>query len=329
MCIRDSVPDSKRAEIQKAFLNAIKKYKLTEDVFLAGAFGFGGAVRTQVGKTRKDKKTKKNILTVAAKKLNAFLERTKTKAKEGDYWYALDNGDWVKGEPIIKSDGTVGKKIVPPKNVTNLIANKGRLYYGKSDPAYKKALAEARKNSQGKEQDKAKRVNINAVDTKKGKAQAKINMQVLSDVVSQLDTAIKNGMPKELAAMVIAQGYQATTGLIKIAAPFRYFSKNPQYGTSPKQRTGDKVREEHNPPASVVGASIIYGFATNNTSQIMADIKKNYYQTKLSKADDQKLDDAKLDATLPVGTTIPASINLIAGLSAIVVPTGNVASNPA
>jgi hypothetical protein len=129
-------------------------------------------------------------------------------------------------------------------------------------------------------------------------------MEVLEDVVGQLDTAIKNGMPKELAVMVIAQGYQATTGLIKIAAPFRYFSKDPQYGTSAKQRTGDKFREEHNPPASVVGASIIYGFATNNTSEIMAGVKKNYYQTKLSKADDQKLDQAKLDATLPAGTTI-------------------------
>ena len=36
----------------------------------------------------------------------------------------------------------------------------------------------------------------------------------------------------------------------------------------------------------------------------MLDIKNNYYQTKLSKVDDQKLDEAKLDATLPVGTTI-------------------------
>jgi hypothetical protein len=293
-----SVPDNKRAEIQTSFEDAIEKYKLTEDVFLAGSFAFGGAVRTQVGKTKKGK------LTTEAKKLNAFLERTGTKAKEGDYWYALDNGDWVKGEPVIKADGTVGKKIVPPKNVTNLLPNRGRLYYGVNDPAYKKALDKAKANSKGDQKPKAKRVNIKDVDTDKGKAQAKINTQVLDDVVNQLDKAIQNGMPKELAAMVIAQGYQATTGLIKIAAPFRYFSKNPQYGTTPKQRTGDKFREEHNPPASVVGASIIYGFATNNTSQIMADIKKNYYQTKLSKADDQKLDDAKLDATLPVGTTI-------------------------
>jgi hypothetical protein len=282
-----SVPDSKRAEIQESFLDSIKKHKLTTNVFLAGAFAFSGA-------------------------------KYKRKA-DGNVYYELTNGEEIIGIARRDSEGNIrrnknGKKLFDQPTAeqvveqfgegVKLLPGKGRLYYGVNDPAYQTALAEANKNSEGKNQGKAKRVNINAVNTDKGKAQAKINMQVLDDIVSQLDQAIKNGMPKELAAMVIAQGYQATTGLIKIAAPFRYFSKNPQYGTSLKQKTGDKFREEHNPPASVVGASIIYGFATNNTSQIMADIKKNYYQTKLSKADDQKLDDAKLDATLPVGTTI-------------------------
>lgn len=282
-----SVPDSKRADIQKAFEDAIKKYKFTTNVFLAGAFAFSGA-------------------------------KYKRKA-DGNVYYELTNGEEIIGVARRDSEGKIrrnknGKKLFDQPTAeqvveqfgegVKLLPGKGRLYYGVNDPAYQTALAEANKNSEGKNQGKAKRVNINAVNTDKGKAQAKINMQVLEDVVSQLDTAIKKGMPKELAAMVIAQGYQATTGLIKIAAPFKYFSKNLQYGTSLKQKTGDKFREEHNPPASVVGASIIYGFATNNTSQIMADIKKNYYQTKLSKADDQKLDDAKLDATLPVGTTI-------------------------
>jgi hypothetical protein len=282
-----SVPDSKRADIQKSFLDSIEKYKLTENVFLAGAFAFSGA-------------------------------KYKRKA-DGNVYYELTNGEEIIGIARRDSEGKIrrnknGKKLFNQPTAeqiveqfgegVKLLPGKGRLYYGVNDPAYQIALAEAKKNSEGKNEGRAKRININAVNTDKGKAQAKINMQVLDNVVSQLDRAIKDGMPKELAAMVIAQGYQATTGLIKIAAPFRYFSKNLQYGTSAKQRTGDKFREEHNPPASVVGASIIYGFATNNTSQIMADIKKNYYQTKLSKADDQKLDEAKLDATLPVGTTI-------------------------
>ena len=123
-----------------------------------------------------------------------------------------------------------------------MLPGKGRLYYGVNDPAYQTALAEARKNSQGKNEGKAKRVPLNAVDTKKGKDQAKINMQVLDDAVSQLDRAIKNDMPKELAAMVIAQGYQATTGLIKIAAPFRQLPNTCLLYTSPSPRDRQKSR---------------------------------------------------------------------------------------
>ena len=282
-----SVPDNMRAEIQASFENAIREYKLTENAFLAGAFAFSGA-------------------------------KYKRKA-DGNVYYKLTNGKEMMGIPRTDSEGNIkvnknNKKLFNQPTAeqveaefgkgVKLLAARGRLYYGVTDPAYKKALYEARKNSKGKQENKAKRVNINDVNTDKGIAQAKINMEVLDDVVRQLDKAVKDGMPKELAAMVIAQGYQATTGLIKIAAPFRYFSKKQQYGTSIKQKTGDKFREEHNPPASVVGASIIYGLVTNNTNKIMADVKKNYYQTKLSKLDDQKLDEAKLDAILPVGTTI-------------------------
>ena len=67
-------------------------------------------------------------------------------------------------------------------------------------------MSASRKNSEGKKDGKAKRVNINSVNTSKGKAQAKVNMEVLDDVVNQLDKAVRNGMPTELAAMVIAQG---------------------------------------------------------------------------------------------------------------------------
>jgi hypothetical protein len=282
-----SVPDNMRAEIQASFENAIREYKLTEDVFLAGAFAFNGA-------------------------------KYKRKA-DGNVYYKLTNGKEMMGIPRTDSEDNIkvnknNKKLFNQPTAeqveaefgkgVKLLAAKGRLYYGVTDPAYKKALYEARRNSKGKQENKAKRVDINDVNTDKGIAQAKINMEVLDDVVRQLDRAVKDGMPKELAAMVIAQGYQATTGLVKIAAPFRYFSKKQQYGTSAKQKTGNKFREEHNPPASVVGASIIYGLVTNNTNKIMADVKKNYYQIKLSKLDDQKLDEAKLDATLPVGTTI-------------------------
>ena len=182
---------------------------------------------------------------------------------------------------------------------------KGGLYYGSKDPAYKKALALAKQNDTDSGIKPPKRVNINKAFTKEGQQQGQDNLRALEFFGNKLADAVAKGeMPIEIASLFVSSGYQATSGIIKVAAPFRYLSKNFKYGTIPKQMKGEKFREEHNPPASVIGATLIYGIATNNIADIMPDIKKNYYQTKLSKLDDQKLDEAKLDATLPVGTTI-------------------------
>ena len=116
----------------------------------------------------------------------------------------------------------------------------------------------------------------------------------------------KYNMPIEDAALFLTSGYQATSGILKIAAPFKYVSKVFEYATIGKsnQKTGKKFREEHNPPASVVGASIILAIKNNQVKEVFPFIKNNYYQTQLSKADDALLDIANLDSTLPEGTSI-------------------------
>ena len=123
---------------------------------------------------------------------------------------------------------------------------------------------------------------------------------ILSDAVN------KKGMPIEIAALYISSGYQATSGIIKIAAPFKYISKTFEYAIVGKtsQKQGKKFREEHNPPASVIGANLILAIKNNQVKDVFPFIEKNYYQTKLSKADDAKLDMAKLDSVLPEGTSI-------------------------
>ena len=192
------------------------------------------------------------------------------------------------------------------------LPNRGGLYYGSEDIAYQKALALAKQNDSLYDIKPPKRVPAKKANTEKMKQRSKDNLEALDFFGTKLaDAVAKKQMPLELAALFITSGYQATYGIIKIAAPFRYFSKNPQFSTNPKAKAnqraegkGEKFREEHNPPASVIGATLIYGIATNNMSSVMPNIKKNYYQTNLSKADDFKLDDANLDATLPAGTTI-------------------------
>jgi len=198
-----------------------------------------------------------------------------------------------------KSDqGKLGGKI------KNWVAKPSRLYYGKTDPAYV-TLIESASKYEGKP---AKRNTVKKGFTAEGIAQSKINMEVLDHVVKNLTDAVARGMSLDIAGAIIIQSYQATEGLIKIAAPFKYKSTLMEYatreGAKKTQKEGNKYREEHNPPASVVGASIMLAIKNNAASTVMSAIKENYYQTQLSKKNDDQLDMAKLDSTLVEGQSV-------------------------
>jgi len=247
----------------------------------------------------------------------------------GDVYYKTSNGNQIKGNPVLHKEGKYkgeqkynksNKKmftqpsleqieVAEGKGVT-LVAARNRLYYGKSDPAYQTALEAAKKNTK-KDALKPKKVPVRERITKafinKFKQRSKDNMKVLEDVALELNDAVRDGMPASTAALIIAQGYQATSGLIKISAPFSRVSRFFKYG--PKEsKQGDKNKrpfiEEHNPPASTIGATLIWAIANNKTREIFPYIKRNYFQTQLSKASDYLLDVAMLDKRLPKGTSI-------------------------
>ena len=199
--------------------------------------------------------------------------------------------------------GNFGRRKVDNKYVD--IPTRGGLYYGKSDPAFQAALALAKTNDSKYDTKKPKRVNVNKAFTEQGQIQGKDNLKALEFMANKLADAVAKGqMPVEIAALFVSSGYQATSGIIKIAAPFKYKSKSFKYGTTPNQNKGEKFREEHNPPASVIGANLIYGIANNEMATILPAITKNYYQTQLSKADDQKIDKSDLGSKLPEGFSI-------------------------
>jgi len=185
------------------------------------------------------------------------------------------------------------------------LPKKGGLYWGTKDPAYVEALELAKTFDNNYNVKKPKRVSILKAFTAEGKKQGEINLKALEFLANKLANSVaENKMSIELASLFISSGYQATTGIIKIAAPFRYKSKLMEYGIGFKQKQGEKFREEHNPPASVIGATLIWAIANNKVAEIMPYIKNNYYQTQLSKKDDERIDNAKLDATLPEGFSI-------------------------
>jgi len=300
-----TVTNSNRAAKVKQVLSDIKTFGLSLNVFESSMPASAGANRVQV-----NKKKPNGDLTPDAKRLDAYLKKNKIKAKDGVYFYELTNGDYVKSVPVRKKDGSIGQGVTYPDGVTNLVPARGRLYYGTTDPNYIEALEAAKENTK-KDALIPKKVSVIERITKafinKFKQRSLDNMQVLEDVAFELDDAVKAGMPASTAALIIAQGYQATGGLIKISAPFTQVSTDFDYGPEGSKQGNKKKRpfiEEHNPPASTVGASLIWAIANNKTREIFPFIRKNYFQTQLSKADDFLLDMAKLDKRLPKGFSI-------------------------
>ena len=300
---KQAINNKNRVQKQKDFEKIITKYNLSLEAFDGGALKNSGAIRTRPRKSDPD-----------ANKLNKWLAANpKVKFSPDEVWYALSNGDWIKA-------GTKYNKV---KNITTiqiptleaiakvgdgnatLIANTNRLYYGASDPSYIAARKLAAQNSIDSPVYKTGRVTTNFFSPKAIEKFIQ-NMLLMERVAYELQDAVAAGMPKEIAAMIIEGGYQATSGFIKIAAGFKYKSKVFEYALSgkPNQTRGKKYREEHNPPASTVGGTLLWAIVNNQVADVMPYVKKNYYQTQLSVKDDAKIDDAKLDGTLPEGYSL-------------------------
>ena len=243
----------------------------------------------------------------------------------GDYLYFLNNGESMLGVYRNKKDKN-GKKLFDPptqKDIeakygegVTLQAARGALYSGVNDPAYKTMIKAAKANNKfypSSSFEGVKRITIprNTKLTRKqkkaNKAQEDINQKALADFVKILDQGIKNKtILLNDAALLVSQAYQGTTSLIKISAPFvgvsDVFVKAPK-GTKQAKRNIDYI-EEHSPPASKVGLSIIYGLATGTVVPIMKGVKDNFVQIQLSNSSDVLLDIARLDKRFADGTSI-------------------------
>ena len=308
----EAINESNREELQALMQEAVEKGYIDKAVIEAGAMASSGK------QTFYGNKNKKYPSVAAAKKAGLKLPLKYVKTTDGNYvLFAKPK----KGLKEVSSSNDFKRQDIPtalqlPKGVS-YVADPGRLYYGKDDLAYVKLL-ETAKNSPFDENGykqigiSAKgefigRENlINKLDKKvKGtnKTQSEINMDMLDHVVTQLANAVDNGMSMDIAGMIIIQSYQATGGLIKTAAPFKYISDVFEAGKKLEIRSKKLYREEHNPPASVVGANLLWAIKNNATKSMMKEVRKNFSQTILSKKDDSKLD-VDYAATMPVGTNM-------------------------
>ena len=244
----------------------------------------------------------------------------RTRSSNGDVYYNLSNGKKMLGIYTSTNEKTGKKNFKQPTAAqvekkfgtgVTLVADRNRLYYGKTDPAYLTAEQAAKDNTKPGTP-VAKRVPAKQAKTEKGKAQAKLNQEILGSVALKLQAMVEaNPASIKFASMIIEGSYQATSGLTKIAAPINSESINPQYSTDSKAKTnqraegkGEKFREEHSPPASTVGGSLIWAIKNGQVETVMQGVTANYGQTLLSKVDDFKIDRSGLASTLPPGVSI-------------------------
>ena len=247
----------------------------------------------------------------AFRKFSAKEKQDKGKEKLKYKYYALKNNQYEKVPIKRNPKGELIEDIqkadeIKKSRPNDFLPGRSDVYYGVEDPAYKRALKLA-SNNLAKE-NKAKKVPANSAGTEKANEQFKVNIESLEEMTIKLADAVHNkGVSIDAAIKFITKAYQATSGLIKISAPFKYASKRPkyagQYGKK-NQNEGELFREEHTVPASTVGAYLIYAVHANAAKPIMEIVKKNYFQVLLGKQYDVILDKAKLDASLPEGYTI-------------------------
>ena len=231
-------------------------------------------------------------------------------SRNGIKYFKLRNGKFVKENSRAYKNAI---KLQNQGRTTNesFMPARGRLYYGSNDPEYIRAMDLAKANNTDNTLKRASKVTVNQVINKKwftegykGRKGEKFsrdsvfdnNMEVLQTTALRLEQAVKDGMPIEYAALLITQSYQATSGMIKTSAKFKYVH------TDLKQ--GQEFREEHNPPASVIGINLIYAIQQQGVRSMMKDIRKNYYQTQIPIANDTEINNAGYQSVLPDGTDI-------------------------
>ena len=302
------------------FLKAIVKGKIPSGVLELSFMQNFASERARVGERSQDKR------------LFKWANKNNIKLNKNSVYYLLTNGNYI--EVFKKGKSHSQPSIVEIQNSkfggegVTLVPAKGGMFYGQNDPNYIEAKRLAKENDalypeQTELFKKAERIKI--------KDQQRIDEKFIKDNEQQFENnkkarnayfdIIYDGLNKgDLtaleAAWMIRGAYAATNGIIKISAEFIGtsidFTLSPK--TQAKKDAGGDVKEtteEHSPPASTVGqtilAAMIVSVNLKNKSlynKTKDAIDRNFFQTQLAESADFKLNANKLGDKLPEGTSI-------------------------
>ena len=221
--------------------------------------------------------------------------------KETKYYQLKDGSKVLRGTP--EFDVAVEAKQLVPAG--------GGLFYGASDPALLD-IKERIKKAKSKEGVKSKTPKVNPDAAVKGsktylenQKKQEINNKAFSNFLSLMDEVAK--IDPALMLVMVHDGYRATSGIIKAVAPVKYASKNLEFGTpgskyseTHKKNKENNYRDEHNPPASVIGSYIAKAALTKGGARAIKPlIDKQFHRVVLSLKADEILDKAKLGGVMP------------------------------
>ena len=141
--------------------------------------------------------------------------------------------------PLYSSDKSIDREVA---KYSDYVPKTGRLYWGAKDPKYKELIETADKspfNSKYKRIDPMRkgRGSVKSILNSE-KDQQELNMDMLDHVVNQLANSVnnkQNPLSMDVAGLIVIQSYQATSGLIKSAAPFKYISDVFESGSKKEQ----------------------------------------------------------------------------------------------
>lgn len=249
--------------------------------------------------------TEEDIDNLSMANFGAINERR----EDGNKYYKLKNGDFIIGVDTGKTDKS-GKKIFKAPEA-DLMPSDGGLFYSVKDPALvdiKNRIKKA-KRSEGI---KLKAPEVNPDAAIKGsktylenQKKQEINNKAFSRFLSLMDEVAK--IDPGLMLVMVHDGYRASKGIIKAVAPVKYISKNLEFGTpgskyseTYKKNKENNYRDEHNPPASVIGSYIAKAALTKGGSRAIKPlIDKQFHRVVLSLKADEVLDKAGFGGVMP------------------------------
>ena len=228
--------------------------------------------------------------------------------EDGNKYYKLKDGTFIIGVDTGKINKKGQKIFEAPK--ADLMPKGAGLFYSVNDPAFvdiKNRITKA--NSKPGTKSLAPVVNTEAA--KKGsktynnnQEKQKLNNKAFSEFLDAMDKIAQ--IDPALMLVMVHDAYRGSSAIIKAVAPVKYISKTLEFGTPGSKYSESygnnatrNFRDEHNPPASVIGSYIAKAAMKGQAIQQKPLIDKQFHRVILSLKADEILDKAKLGGVMP------------------------------